>query len=208
MLTFFIAGHETTASGLLWTFYHLATNPRVEVELLRELERVVEGRAVSIEHYADLPFARRVIDEVQRLTPSTWFFGRTALEDMDLGGARIKKGALVALSSPSLHRNEKSWPDPERFDPDRFLPEVAARRSPDSYIPFGRGAHVCIGKHFALQELVLVTAVLARRFRLVIESRPFDPEDVNAGVSMSPRGGIQMRAERRHASHATKVRAL
>lgn len=197
MLTFFVAGYETTSSGLLWTFYHLAKHPEVEAQVHAELDAVLGDRPLTMDDYPKLSYTKRFIDEVQRITPSTWFFARSPIEDIDLCGTPVKKGSLLAISTPSLHQNPKVWPNPERFDPDRFLPEVAAKRSPNAYIPFGRGEHICIGKYFALQELVLVTAALARQYRVVMEQPDFELDDVNAGVSMYPRHGIKMRAVRR-----------
>jgi cytochrome P450 len=123
---------------------------------------------------------------------------RTTNEDVELAGSVVKAGSHLAMSIPSLHNNPDVWPEPERFDPDRFLPEAVAKRSPNAYVPFGRGPHACIGSHFSVQELLVMTAVLCARFRVKMdEPETFDPHDVRAGLSVYPRSGIQMRVERR-----------
>jgi cytochrome P450 len=154
----------------------------------------------------DLPrlsYTKRVIDEVMRQRPSVWFMARTTLQELDLGGNRIPKDSNLLMSIPTLHNHPEVWPDPHRFDPDRFLPEAQAKRSPNAYIPFGRGAHACIGSHFSLMELLVMTAVLIRRFRVELAHDGFDPADVRAGLSVYPRDGIRMRVVKRAAFPAS-----
>lgn len=197
MLTFLIAGFESTSSALLWTFYHLATRPDVEARVHAELDAVLGDRPLAMDDLPRLDYTRRVLDEVMRQTPSVWFMARTTLDDLDLGGHRIPKGSNLLLSPPTLHNNPRVWPEPARFDPDRFLPDAVAARPAAAYIPFGRGPHACIGSHFSLQEMLIVTATLGRRFRVVMAQDDFDPTDVHAGLSVYPRNGIRMRIERR-----------
>ncbi len=202
MLTFLIAGFESTSSALLWTFYQLSQHPAVEARVHEELDRVLGGRGLTMEDLPRLTYTKRVISEVLRQTPSVWFMARTAIEDLDLGGNPIKKGSHLLLSIPALHGHPGLWPDPTRFDPDRFLDDAVAQRSPNAYLPFGRGAHACIGSHFSLQELLVFTAVLCSRFRVVMAQQRFDPEDVRAGLSVYPRHGIKMRVVRRELTSA------
>jgi len=193
MLTFLIAGFESTSSALLWTFCALARHPEVEARVHQEVDAVAGDRRLALEDLPKLEYTRRVIDEVMRQTPASWFVARTTLQDVELGGNRIPAGSNFLVSIPTLHNNPNVWPDPSRFDPDRFLPEAVAARSANAYIPFGRGPHACIGVHFSLQELLVMTAVLARRFRVVLDDPHFDTSDVRAGLSMFPRGGVQVR---------------
>jgi cytochrome P450 len=197
MLTFLIAGFESTASAMLWTFYHLATKPDIEARVHAELDAVLGDGPLTMDALPKLAYTRRVLDEVMRQTPSVWFMARTTIEDVELGGHRIPKGSHILLSPPTLHNNPRAWPNPERFDPDRFLPEAVAARPAAAYIPFGRGPHACIGSHFSLQEMLIMTATLCRRFRVTMAQDRFDPADVRAGLSVYPRKGIQMRIERR-----------
>jgi cytochrome P450 len=193
MLTFLIAGFESTSSALLWTFCALARHPGVETRVHQELDEVAGDRPLALEDLPKLEYTKRVIDEVMRQTPASWFVSRTTLQDVDLGGNRIPAGSNFLISIPTLHNNPNVWPEPARFDPDRFLPEAVARRSPNAYIPFGRGPHACIGVHFSLQELLVMTAVLARRFRVVLADPRFDASDVRAGLSMFPRSALEAR---------------
>ncbi len=206
MLTFLIAGFESTSSALLWTFYHLATRPDVEARVHAELDAVLGDRALTMDDLPRLDYTRRVLDEVMRQTPSVWFMARTTLDDLELGGHRIPKGSNLLLSPPTLHNNPRVWPEPSRFDPDRFLPDAVAARPAAAYIPFGRGPHACIGSHFSLQEMLIVTATLCRRFRVAMAQDDFDPTDVCAGLSVYPRNGIRMRIERRPALAAARER--
>jgi cytochrome P450 len=206
MLTFLIAGFESTSSALVWTFAQLAQHPDVRARVDAELDEVLGDRPLTLDDVPKLVYTRRVIDEVLRQTPSVWFMARTTIKDLDLGGVRIPEGRHLLLSIPTLHNNPAVWPEPARFDPDRFLPDAVAARSPNAYVPFGRGPHACIGAHFSVQELVITTAVLARQFRAVLAQDHFDRDDVRAGLSVYPRRGLQMRIERR-ASAPTLARA-
>jgi len=197
MLTFLIAGFESTSSALLWTFYQLSRHPQIEARVHAELDRVLGDGPLTMEKLPELAYTKRVIDEVMRQTPSVWFMGRTLLSELDMAGNRIAAGSHFLMSIPTLHNHPGLWPNPERFDPDRFLPEAVAQRSPNAYLPFGRGPHACIGAHFSLQELLVMTAALARDFRAVNLEKRFDATDVRAGLSVYPRHGIQMRIERR-----------
>lgn len=202
MLTFLIAGFETTSSALLWTFYQLSRAPEVEARMHAELDSVLGDRAMTPDDLPRLDYTSRVIDEVMRQTPSAWFMARTALQDIELGGQRIIQGSNMLMSIPTLHNNPDVWPDPGRFDPDRFLPEQVAQRSPNAYLPFGRGPHACIGAHFSRQELLVMVAALGRRFRVPSSGPDIDPSDVRPGMSMYPRRSLRVRVERRRAPTA------
>ena len=205
LLTFLIAGFESTSSALLWTFYQLSQHPDIEARVHAELDDVLGDRALTMADLPKLGYTRRVIDEVMRQTPAVWFMARTTVTEVDLGGNRIPEGSHLLMSIPTLHNNPAVWSEPARFDPDRFLPEAVAARSPGAYVPFGRGPHACIGSHFSLQELLVMTAALARRFRAVLVD-DLDPTDVRAGLSVYPRHGVRMRLERRDSSGPVRAR--
>lgn len=193
MLTFLIAGYESTSSALLWSFIHLAREPEVERQLLAELDSVLAGRMPTHADLHKLKYTRRVVDEVMRITPSVWFMARSTSTETDLGGHTLPAGSHLLVCIPAVHHNPRHFPNPEKFDPDRFLPEAVARRSPNVYMPFGRGPHACIGTHFSLQELVLMLAQLASRFRVELDKPGLDMEDVRAGLSVYPRQRVWAR---------------
>lgn len=145
VITLLVAGHETTANTLSWLWWLLAQNPHERERLDAELDAVLNSRQISVTDFEELPFTRRVIDEAMRLYPSAWTISRRALADDDLGGYHIPAQAIVAMSPYAMHRHPDYWDDPERFDPDRFLPEHAENRPRFAYFPFGGGARMCIG---------------------------------------------------------------
>jgi cytochrome P450 len=161
------AGHETTANALAWTFYLLSVNSSVETELHREVDAVLGDRVPTVDDLADLPYTRMVIEEALRLYPPAWTLaGRRAIEDDAIDGYRIPAGSLVLIVPYVVHRNPQFWPDPERFDPLRFTPEMEAARPRFAYIPFGGGPRLCIGNLFAMTEAQLILAMIAQRYSL------------------------------------------
>ena len=167
VMTLFLAGHETTANLLTWTWYLLAQNPEAEARLRAELDYALEGgRPPAPDDVARLPYAEMVIAESMRLYPPAWTLGRLAVEDYEAGGYLIPKGSLVLASQYVMQRDQRYFPDPERFDPERWTPEAKAARPQFSYFPFGGGPRRCIGESFAWTEAVLLLASLARRWRM------------------------------------------
>lgn len=164
-LTLFLAGHETTANALAWTWHLLSLNPQAESALHAELDTVLEGRAPTADDVPRLPFTRAVLAESMRLFPPAWAIGREPLEEFDTGGYRIRAGTVVLLSPWITHRDPRWWPEPERFDPGRWTPEQEAERPRFAYFPFGGGPRKCIGEGFAWTEGILVLATLAARWR-------------------------------------------
>ncbi len=147
VLTLFVAGHETTATGLAWTAALLARHPKVLAEIEREVDAVGDHPTV-----ADLPrlqLCLRAFREALRLYPPVYVFGRDSRGEVSLGGYRLPSPSNILVSPYSLHRRASIWPDPERFDPDRFLPEAEAQRHRYAYLPFGAGPRSCIGNHCA-----------------------------------------------------------
>lgn len=194
MLTLLIAGHETVASALTWTWYLLGTHPEEEARLEAEVDGLPSDALASPDVLRGLRTTGAVFEEALRLYPPAWIVTRTAREADELGGYEIPAGGLVVTSPYVTQRHGNLWTEPDAFRPDRFLD-----RSPDrpkfAYFPFGGGPHLCIGNHFAAVEAGIILASLARRFRL----RPLTPEPpvVDPGVTLQPRGGLPMRVERR-----------
>lgn len=191
LITILIAGHETVASALTWSAYLLAQNPDVEARMLAELDSVLGGRTPGVDDLPALDYTRRVFDETLRLYPPAWIVTRKNIAEDTLSGVRIPPGSLVVVSLVTTQRNPAHWPDPERFDPDRFLPEAAAGRPRYAYLPFGGGPRLCIGNTFALTEAPLILASIYQRYRLVLE--PGRPVIIDPLVTLRPRGGLHMR---------------
>ena len=165
-MTIFLAGHETTANAMTWAFYLLSRNPEAEARLHAELDEVLEGgRAPSVEDTQRLRYTEMVAAETMRLYPPAWAVGRMAVEDHEADGYFIPKGSLVLASQYVMHRDPRYFPDPERFDPERWTPEAKEARPPFSYFPFGGGVRRCIGEGFAWMEIVSCSHP-ARRWRM------------------------------------------
>jgi cytochrome P450 len=194
-VTLITAGHETTANGLTWTWYMLATHPDAEERMHAELQSVLEERSPTAADAASLRYTEAVLLESMRLYPPAWGIERRAIADQEVGGYLIPAGAAVLMPTFVVNRDPRLYPDPLRFDPERFLGDAAAARPDWAYPLFGGGTRKCIGVGFAMLEAVLVIAELARRFRLRLDpGRPVVPQ---ARVSLRPRGGLIMRPERR-----------
>jgi cytochrome P450 len=165
-LTLFLAGHETTANALTWTWYLLSQNPAAEARLHEEIATVLGGRLPGIADLPQLRYTEMVFTEAMRLYPPAWAIGRRAKVDYPVGDFTIPAQSVVLMSPYVVHRDARWFSDPERFDPERWTPEEAAKRPKFSYFPFGGGARVCIGERFAWMEGVLVLAAIAQRWRL------------------------------------------
>lgn len=197
IMTLFLAGHETTANALSWTWYLLAQNPKAERALAAELDAVLGGAAPTLADLPRLPYAEMVIKESMRLYPPAWGIGRRAIRDFELNGYRIPAGTNIFLLQWVVHRDPRFFPDPERFDPERWRDDPIRRgRLPRfAYFPFGGGPRVCIGAGFAMMEATLLLATLAQRFQLSLlpNSRvtPF------FSITLRPKHGLKMRLHRR-----------
>jgi cytochrome P450 len=194
-MTLFLAGHETTANALTWTWHLLAQHPDVERRLHEELDTVVGDRLPRADDAASLPYTRRVLSEVMRCYPPAWGIGRRAIEDVEIGGYTIPRGTVVLMSQYLLHHDARFFPEPERFDPDRWLPERQRTRPRFAYFPFGGGNRVCIGESFAWTEGILVLATLARHWRL--ERVETAPVPMKAMLTLRPARPIRMKLTRR-----------
>ncbi len=195
MMTLFLAGHETTANALTWTWYLLSQHPEVEATLVDELQRVVRGRAPSGADLPNLPYTDMVVREAIRLYPPAPGFAREPIEDINIGGYVVPKGSLVSISAYALHRDPRFFPDPERFDPERFAPGWEDRIPRHAYLPFGGGPRICIGNGFAMTEARLILATVAARYQFALEP---DQQVVPVQlVTLRPKNGIRMRLRRR-----------
>ncbi len=195
VVTLLVAGHETTAVALSWTFYLLSYHPEVEAKLHAELDSVLGGRLPEASDVSHLPYTRMVLTEAMRLYPPAWIIERRAIRDFTAGGHLIPEGALVYASQYLVHRDPRWYEDPARFDPERWLPERVAMRPKFSYFPFGAGTRVCIGEQFAWMEGVLVLATIAQQWRLVHD--PLHPVELDPLVTLRPKYGMRMRLVRR-----------
>jgi cytochrome P450 len=193
VMTLFLAGHETTANALSWTWYLLARNPEQERELHRELDTVLGDRLPSPADYPRLPYTEMVLAESMRLYPPAWALGRLTIEDAQIGPWLVPRKSLVLLSQYVTHRDPRFWPDPERFDPTRFTPEAKAARPRFTYFPFSAGPRICIGEGFAWMEGVLLLATLAQRWRFE-RGGEVEPQ---ALVTLRPKTPMRMRIVQR-----------
>ena len=190
VLTLLLAGHETTANALAWTFYLLASAPEVEAKLHHELDLMLDGRAPTVADLPRLPYTAMVIQEAMRLYPPAWAISRAVIADDVILGYRIPAGSVVLLSQWVTQRHPDFWDEPLRFRPERFAPEELAQRSRYAYFPFGGGPRLCIGEQFALVEARLILATVAQSYRLRLSTdQPVAPEPL---VTLRPRGGISM----------------
>lgn len=165
-LTLFLAGHETTANALTWTWYLLSQHPDVEQRLHQEIDAVLGGRAPEFDDVPNLRYAEMILAEALRLYPPAWAIGRKALGPFSLGGIEIPAQSICILCPYLVHRDARWFPEPERFDPERWTAEARESRPKFSYFPFGGGARVCIGERFAWMEGVLVMAAIAQKWRM------------------------------------------
>jgi cytochrome P450 len=163
VLTLFVGGHETTAVTLAWSWYLLAKHPAIYARLQQEADSVLGGRPPTFADLPNLPYAAQVFKETLRLYPAADGITRTALRDVTVGGYQLRKGDIVSVPIYTIHRRPEFYPDPERFDPDRFLPENEKRLPRHAFMPFGAGPRICIGNHFAMMEGQLLLATLAQR---------------------------------------------
>jgi cytochrome P450 len=201
VVTIFMAGHETTAQALSWTFYLLSQHPDVERKLHDELATVLAGRTPHSEDLAQLRYTRMVIEESMRLFPPAYIIGRQPVGDDEVLGHCIPAGSAVLILPWLLHRKPALWEDPDRFDPERFAPEHAARRPRFAYMPFGAGPRICIGGAFAMAEAMIILAAIAQRYRLRL--KPGYPVEPQGLITLRPRHGLRMTLERRMSAKAT-----
>ena len=195
VLTFFSAGHETTALALTWTLYLLSRHPGIERALHDEVDRVLGEGETTFADVEALPYTRMVIQEAMRLFPPGHSFNRVAVADDEVGGHAIRAGSVVTISPYLTHRNPRLWEDPLRFDPKRFTPDRVKARHRFAYLPFGGGPRICIGRGFAMTEACVVLATIARAYRL--RMAPGHRVEAHGGITLRPRYGLRMTLEPR-----------
>jgi len=191
--TLIAAGHETTAMTLGWTIYLLGRHPEIARQVADEARSVLGGRTAGYDDLEKLELTRRVIEESLRIYPPAWAVSRTPSEEDEIGGFRVPKRSLVFLSQWVTHRHPEFWPDPERFDPDRFTPEASATRPRFAHFPFLMGPRMCIGFAFAAMEARIVLATWLSRLRLPLaDDRVVEPDPL---VTIQPKGGVWVRPQ-------------
>jgi len=195
VMTFLLAGHETTALSLSWMWYLLSQHPKVEEKLHQELRQVLNGRVPEAEDLAQLPYSEKVVKEAMRLYPPAWGLGRTAVNDCEIGGYPVPAGANVVMSQWIMHRDPRFYSHAEDFDPERWSSESSQHLPKFAYFPFGGGPRLCIGASFALLEAALLLTTIAQKFQLrLIEGFPVVP---TPSITLRPRNGITMMVAKR-----------
>jgi cytochrome P450 len=194
-LTLLLAGHETTANALTWTWYLVSQHPDVERRLHEELDGVLEGRLPTVADLPRLPYVERLVTESMRLYPPAWIIGRRAIEPYEVAGYVLPRRAMLFMSPYVMQRDERFFSHPERFDPDRWTAGMRAALPKFAYFPFGGGTRQCIGEQFAMMELVLVTATVAQQWTLrLVSGHPVATQPL---ITLRAKHGMKMIAERR-----------
>jgi cytochrome P450 len=201
VVTLFVSGSETNGEALTWTCWLLTQHPEVESRVRDEVDRVLGDRPACAGDLPNLTYTNMVLAESMRLYPPTWLFVRVAVDDDTLpGGAVIPAGAKIYLSQYVMHRHPRFFPDPDRFDPERFA-EDARRTIPQcAYFPFGAGVRLCIGEHLARMESALTLASIVQRVRLAAMPQP--PPDPQPRMTLRPRRPIRLRVVERRTGGA------
>jgi cytochrome P450 len=193
--TFLAAGHETTATAMAWFWHLLSQNPDARARMLDEVDTVLQGRNPAYDDFDRLPWTKACFSEAMRIHPPVYLSMRRATTDDDLNGYRITRGTIVVVLTHRLHRNPDFWPEPERFDPNRFLPGTATERPKAAYVPFGGGRRICIGLQFALLEATMIAVATSQRF--VLDAAPGHRVVEEGFTTLRPKGGLPMVIRRR-----------
>jgi cytochrome P450 len=194
-ITLFIAGHETTANALIWTWYLLAQNPEVEQRLHEEIDAVLGDKPPELSDVPQLRYAEMILAEALRLYPPAWAVGRRALGPFTVQGFEVPAGSICIMSQYIVHRDPRWFPNPEKFDPERWRPEAREARPKFSYFPFGGGTRVCIGERFAWMEGVILMAAIAQKWRFRLE--PGQRVEPLPLVTLRVKNGLRVIAEPR-----------
>jgi len=190
VLTIFLAGYETAANALTWTWYLLSQNPQASAKLYAEVDRVLNGKIATVEDLPQLKYTEMVVSESMRLYPPAWIMGRKAKEDFPLGGYRLPARTSVFFSQYIMHRNPLYFTDPLQFEPERFTPDRKAALPKFAYFPFGGGNRQCIGEGFAWMELILVLATLAQKWKFeLLPGHPVVPQPL---ITLRPKHGMML----------------
>jgi cytochrome P450 len=195
VMTLLLAGHETTSNTLTWTWYLLSQHPEVEAKFHAELAAVLGGRVPMMEDLPKLTYTRMILDESLRLYPPVYALARGGIEADQVGGYDLPRRSIITMSPYLTHRHPEFWPEPEKFDPERFSPEEEAKRPRYAYVPFGGGPRQCIGNSFALTEAQLVLATVGQQYRLRLA--PDYQMELEPLITLKPKGGLPMMLEKR-----------
>jgi cytochrome P450 len=196
-ITLFGAGHETTASALTWAWYLLCQHPDIYQKVLQEVDSVLQGRRPTYADLARLPYCLQVFKEAMRLYPPAYAISRQALHDMEIDGYPVAKGTVVMICPYALHRNPHYFPNPEKFDPERFTPEREKQLPRYAYLPFGAGPRICIGNYFAMMEGHLLLATLAQHATFTLVPGQTIKSDLQKTLALRPSGAVNVIVKRR-----------
>ena len=185
----YLAGHETTATTLSWTWYLLSRSPEAYARLEAEIDEVLQGRAPTADDVQRLPYCNAVIKESLRCYPVAWITQRVALEDVEIGGYQIAKDTAIFLSPWIVHHDPRWYSEPEAFMPERWLKDKADLPPREAYIPFGGGPHICLGNGLAMMEGVLLLATLLQRYRISVVAE--HPPEIELAGTLRPKSGLQ-----------------
>ena len=195
VLILFLAGHETTANTLAWTWYLLSQHPEVEARLHAELDAVLGGRAPAFADLPKLTYTRQIIEESMRVYPTVYAMDRSTTKDIEVGGYTVPKGKTIFVSPWCMHHDPRYYPEPFRFDPDRWTPEEKEKRPRYAFFPFGGGPRTCIGEQFAWAEAICVLATLAQRWKPRL--KPGHPVETYPLITVRLKHGLKMTLEAR-----------
>jgi cytochrome P450 len=198
IVTLFLAGHETTANALTWTWYLLAQHPEAEQKLHEELDTLLQGRKPTLSDLKRLPYTEQVLQESMRLYPPVWNMGRQALTDVEIDGYIVPKGSEVNLNIYAMHHDARWWEEPEHFLPERFSPNKLSTITKMAYLPFSSGPRVCIGNNFAMMEARLILASIASQYRLSLPKGQASTQ-MEPLIALRPKGGLALNVHPRFA---------
>jgi cytochrome P450 len=190
VMTLFLAGHETTALTLAWSWYLLGTNREAEAKFHGELDEVLDGREPTMADVPRLKYTEQIAKESMRLYPPAYGLGREAIDDCEIGGYHVPKGTQVFMFQWATQRDPRFYDEPLAFKPERWTEDFVARLPKYAYFPFGGGPRACIGASFAMMEVVLCLATIGQRFRL--ELVPDHPVTIYPAMSLRPKDGIKV----------------
>jgi cytochrome P450 len=196
-LTIMLAGHETTANALSFALWLMAKHPEVQARVHEEALGVLGDRAATADDYARLPYTTQVFSETMRLYPPVWVIARSCVQPYEIAGYAIPKGAILLASQFVVHRDSRFYPDPPRFDPERFAKDGAKSRPRFAFFPFAAGSRQCIGEGLAWMEGVLSVATIARDWRLTPPQGAGEEIVLNPAISLRPKFGVPLVVERR-----------
>ena len=196
-LTFMLAGHETTANAMSWFWYLMAQHPDARARMLAEVDDVLAGRRPTADDLSRLPWTTACLQESQRYFSAVWIIARDAVEDDLIDGHHIRPGTTVIIPIHHIHHDPRWWPDPDKFDPTRFLDDRPKHRPRSAYLPFGGGRRICIGQSFALMEMVLMAAMMSQQF--TFDLAPGFPVELEATLTLRPKYGLHVIGRRRAA---------